>query len=141
MLKDKTPVEPADPPVGRASNLLTSFGYAFQGIAYTLRTQRNMKIHLALGLAAMLLALWLQITAGEWAALLVAIALVYTLEMANTVVEAIVDLASPQYHPLAKVAKDVAAGAVLVAAFFAVAVGAFLFLPRLVGIFLPLIVR
>jgi diacylglycerol kinase len=133
MLKDKTPMppaEPADPPVGRASNLLTSFGYAFQGIAYTLRTQRNMKIHLGLGLAAMLLALWLQITA------LVAIALVYTLEMINTVVEAIVDLASPQYHPLAKVAKDVAAGAVLVAAFFAVAVGAFLFLPRLVGIFL-----
>lgn len=122
-------------PVGRAATLFRSFGYAFEGIGYTLRTQRNMRIHLGLGLAAMLLALFLQITPGEWAALLVAMALIYCLEMLNTVVEAIVDMVSPEFHPLAKVAKDVAAGAVLVSAIFAIAVGAFLFLPRLVGLF------
>lgn len=123
------------PPVGRALTIWHSFGYAFAGIGYTLRTQRNMKIHLGLGLVAMLLALFLQISPGEWAALLVAMALIYCLEMLNTVVEAIVDMVSPDFHPLAKVAKDVAAGAVLVSAIFAVAVGAFLFLPRLVGLF------
>ncbi len=113
------------------AGFLSSFNYAFQGIYYTLRTQRNMRVHAGLGLLATLLGLWSGLTAVQWAVLLVIMALVFCLEMLNTVVEAVVDLASPQYHPLAKVAKDVAAGAVLVASFFAVGVGLFLFGPRL----------
>ena len=115
----------------RVPPFIRSFGYAFEGIYYTLRTQRNMRVHLGIGLTATALGLWLGISAVEWAVLLVMMALVFTLEMVNTVVEALVDLVTDRYHPLAKVAKDVAAGAVLVAAILAVGVGLFLFLPRL----------
>ena len=115
----------------RLHPFLRSFGYAFEGIYYTLRTQRNMRVHLGIGLVAAALGLWLGLSFTEWAVLLVMMALVYTLEMLNTVVESLVDLATDRYHPLAKVAKDVAAGAVLVAAIFAVGVGLVLFLPKL----------
>lgn len=124
------PNSPAKP-VWRGG-FIRGFGYAFEGIFYTLRTQRNMLVHLAIGLVAVGLGLWLGLTTPEWAALLATMALVYCLEMVNTVVEALVDLVTDrQYHPLAKVAKDVGAGAVLVAAIFALAVGLVLFLPRL----------
>lgn len=93
-----------------------------------------MRVHLGLGLAAAALALLLGLGPTEWAVLLVVMALVYCLEMLNTVVEAVVDLATEEYHDLAKVAKDVAAGAVLVSAIFAVGVGLFLFAPRLLKI-------
>jgi diacylglycerol kinase len=111
---------------------LRSFGYAFEGIYYTLRTQRNMRVHLGIGLVAVGLGLWLGLSLTEWAVLLVMMALVYCLEMLNTVVEALVDLVTDRYQPLAKVAKDVAAGVVLVAALFAVGIGLLLFGPRLV---------
>lgn len=129
-----------DKPLIPTNTFFRSFGFAFQGILYVIHTQRNMRVHFGLGVVAVLMALWLGLTAGEWAALLVAMALVYCLEMVNTVVEAVVDLVTDTYHPLAKVAKDVAAGAVLVATLFATAIGAFLFLPRLVLIILPLFV-
>ena len=139
-LREERPERPGPPeilptrPVWR-SGFWRGFGYAFEGIFYTLRTQRNMLVHLALGLAAVGLALWLGLSGPEWAGLLVMMALVYCLEMLNTVVEAVVDLVTDhRYHPLAKVAKDVAAGAVLVASLFAVLVGAILFLPRLLPI-------
>jgi diacylglycerol kinase len=115
----------------RLPPFIRSFGYAFEGIYYTLRTQRNMRVHAGIGLVAVVLGLWLGISVVEWAVLLVMMALVFTLEMMNTVVEALVDLMTDAYHPLAKIAKDVAAGAVLVAAILAVGVGLFLFLPRL----------
>ena len=114
---------------------LRSFVYAFEGIFYTLRTQRNMRVHFGIGLVAVGLALWLGLTPGEWAALLVMMALVFCLEMVNTVVESLVDLVTDRYHPLAKVAKDVAAGAVLVAAIFAALLGLVLFGPRLFHLF------
>lgn len=116
----------------RLHPFLRSFGYAFEGIFYTLRTQRNMRVHLGIGLVAAALGLWLGLSPAEWAVLLVMMALVFTLEMINTVVESVVDLAIDRFHPLAKIAKDVAAGAVLVAAIFAVGVGLVLFGPRLV---------
>ena len=119
---------------GRMHPFLRSFGYAFEGIYYTLRTQRNMRVHVGIGLVAAVLGLWLGLPLTEWAVLLVMMALVYTLEMINTVVESLVDLATAEYHSLAKVAKDVAAGAVLVAAVFAVGVGLLLFLPRLLQV-------
>lgn len=115
----------------RRGGLLASFRYAVDGIWWTLRTQRNMRIHVVLGAAATALAVAVGLTASEFAILALTITVVLTLEMLNTVVEAAVDLASPSYHPLARIAKDVAAGAVLIAAIGAVATGAALFLPHL----------
>jgi diacylglycerol kinase len=117
----------------RAARRAASFRYAWAGIAHAFRTQPNFRIQLSLGLAAVPLAAWLGLPARDWAVLIVTIVLVLALEMLNTVVEAVVDLASPEVHPLAKTAKDVAAGAVLVAAIGAVAVGILLFGPRLVS--------
>jgi diacylglycerol kinase (ATP) len=123
------------PPRSGGRNVLreerASFGYAFQGIGHAWSTQRHLRIHAVLATLAVLLALGLRISAAEWAVLCLTIATVLALELLNTVVEAVVDLTSPDYHPLARVAKDVAAGAVLIAAFGGVAVGAFLFLPRI----------
>jgi diacylglycerol kinase len=108
-----------------------SFGFAFAGLGHAWRTQRHLRIHVGIGLLALVFAAVLGLSPAEWAVLLLTIAAVLVLELVNTVIEAVVDLASPGYHPLAKVAKDVAAGAVLVAAIGSVAVGAVLFLPRL----------
>jgi diacylglycerol kinase (ATP) len=115
----------------RAATLLLSFRYAFAGIGYLLWTQRNAKIHTALGVAAVVLGFLLRIERGEWLALVLTIVLVLAAEGVNTAVEAAVDLASPAYHPLAKVAKDVAAGTVLLTAIGAVIVGIIIFLPHL----------
>lgn len=123
--------EAAKKSVSRVPPFIRSFGYAFEGIYYTLRTQRNMRVHLGIGICAAALGIWLDISAVEWAVLLVMMALVFALEMVNTVIEALVDLVTDRYHLQAKIAKDVAAGAVLVAAILAVGVGLFLFLPRL----------
>jgi diacylglycerol kinase len=95
------------------------------------RTQRNARIHLVVGAFAAGLAAWLQISRGEWAILVLTIAAVIILEGLNTAIEAAVDLAQPDPHPLAKVAKDVAAGMVLVAAIASVAVGLLILGPPL----------
>ena len=117
--------------MGRAGSLGRSFRYAFAGISYCLRTQRNFRIHtLAAGLVAVLGGL-LGLAWTEWAILALTVTMVLAAEMVNTVVEAAVDLASPDYHPLAKVAKDVAAGAVLLTALGAVTVGICIFVPHL----------
>lgn len=116
---------------GRAASLLASFRYAFRGIGHLIGTQRNAKIHVALGACATALGLGLGIERGEWLALIIIMALVLAAEGVNTAVEATVDLASPGFHPLARVAKDVAAGTVLLTAIAALAVGALIFLPRL----------
>ena len=130
---------PARPGVWTPSGSLwraerTSFGYAFQGLGHAWRTQRHLRVHVALGLLAAAAGMLLTISAAEWAALLTVITLVIALELLNTVVEAAVDLASPEFHPKAKIAKDVAAGAVLVSAFGAILVGAAIFVPRLVAL-------
>jgi diacylglycerol kinase len=113
--------------------LLRSFGYAFAGIAYIVRTQRNARIELAIGVGAVLLALWLGLTPLEWAVLAITIALVLALEWVNTSLELAVSLASPERHPSAKAAKDVAAACVLLGAITSVVVGLLLFAPRLVS--------
>jgi len=113
--------------------LLRSFGYAFEGVAYILRTQRNARIEIALGIVAVALAAWLGISAVEWAVLVVTIALVMALEWINTSLELAVSLASPDRHPSAKAAKDVAAACVLLGAVTSVVVGLVLFVPRLVA--------
>ena len=118
----------------RAHTLIVSFRYAFAGIRYLLWTQRNAKIHCAIGVLAVALGLLLRIGQAEWLALVLVIALVLLTEGFNTAIEAAVDVASPDYHPLAKIAKDVSAGTVLLAAIAAVVVGLIIFLPRLLAV-------
>lgn len=113
------------------NTLLRSFGFAFQGIFYVIRTQRNMQIHLGAGLIVIAFGLFFWVSPAEWAALLTMMALIYCLEMLNTVIESLVDMITGEYHPLAKVAKDVGAGAVLMAAIFAVGVALVIFAPRI----------
>lgn len=103
--------------------LIGSFRFAFAGIAYLFRTQRNARIELAIGVVACGFAAWLRISRAEWGVLILTIAFVIILEGINTALEAAVDLASPNRHPLAKTAKDVAAGTVLIAAIASVGVG------------------
>jgi diacylglycerol kinase len=118
---------PAIPPAG----FWRSFSYAGRGVWHVVRTQRNMRVHLAAAAAVIVLALILRVGALDWACLLAVIGLVLTAEALNTVVEAIVDLCTDEFHPLAKIAKDVAAGAVLISSVAAAGVGIAVFLPRL----------
>lgn len=112
---------------------IRTFKNAFEGIIHCLVTQRNMKVHVAAALAALALALYFGLSAAEWGLLILTIAAVLGAELFNTAVEAMVDLASPQVHHLAKIAKDTAAGAVLVMALASLAVGYLLFFHRLFG--------
>ena len=120
---------------------LRGFVYAGRGLWYVIRTQRNMRVHLALGAAALLLGAVLRISPVEFAVVVVAIMGVTVTEVVNTVVEAIVDLATQEYHALARTAKDAAAGAVLLAAILSVLVGLFVFVPHLWPLLLHLIGR
>ena len=110
---------------------LLSFVYAFQGWWHVLRTQPNAWIHAAVSIVVFALAFWLHLTRIEWAILLLATMLVWMAEFANTALEAVVDMAMPDYHPLAKTAKDVAAAAVLVGALGAVIIGLLIMGPPL----------
>jgi undecaprenol kinase len=105
------------------------FGYAFEGLAATLRTQRNMKFHAFAAVAAILVSCYARLQAGQWLWVLLSIALVWSAELMNTAVEHAVDLASPERSELAKLAKDAAAASVLVAAAFALAVAAIVLFP------------
>lgn len=109
---------------------LRSFTFAFQGIAYVLRTQRNARVHALAACAVIAAGVYFRVTAVEWAVLCLTIGMVFSAEMVNTVTELAVDLLTQRQHPLAKVAKDVGAGAVLVAAIAAMGVGLAIFGPR-----------
>lgn len=109
---------------------LRSARFAVAGIRHGWATQRNFRIEVVLGAVAILTALWLR---APLAPVLLACGLVLGLELMNTALEALVDLVSPEPHPLARVAKDAAAGAVLLACAFAVLVGAAVLLPPLLG--------
>ena len=115
-------------------SLLKSFANAGNGVAYTVRTQRNARIHLAATVVVVALSLGFGITALEWTAILLAIGLVWTAELLNTAIESVVDLVSPDEHELARISKDVASGGVLIAAIVALAVGMIVFSPRLWGL-------
>jgi diacylglycerol kinase len=110
------------------------FADAWNGLRLLVRTQPNARVHLAATIAAWLLAAFLRLSFGEWAALVTVTALVWVAEALNSAVEMIVDLVSPERQPLAGWAKDVAAGAVLLAAIAAMIVGMILFLPKLVAL-------
>lgn len=113
------------------SRLLTSFRYAFAGVWHVLRTQRNARIHISIALVVVILGLWLGLSYTQWAIIVLTIGLVLAAEAFNTVAEAAVDLATAEYHPLAKIAKDAAAGAVLMVAIAAVIVGILILGPPL----------
>ncbi|WP_240695663.1 diacylglycerol kinase family protein [Candidatus Chloroploca sp. Khr17] len=130
--------EQSMPPRGNAyrlSRLIASFKYAFQGLGYLVRTQRNAQIHCFAALVATLLGALLRIERWEWLILVLTMTLVLAAEGVNTAVEATVDLATTSYHPLAKIAKDVAAGTVLLCAGGSIVVGCLIFLPRLIAWF------
>ncbi|GIQ65343.1 diacylglycerol kinase [Paenibacillus cisolokensis] len=110
---------------------LRSFRFAVSGVAYTVRTQRNMRIHLAFAVAVIVAATALGVSALEGAVLALAAASVMALELVNTAVERTIDRIGPDPHPLAKTAKDAAAGAVLVAAAGAALAGLFILGPPL----------
>jgi diacylglycerol kinase (ATP) len=110
---------------------LRSFLYAFRGIEELVRTQRNARVHLLAVAVVVVAGLLLGLDRPEWLAVTVICTLVLALEGVNTAIEAVVDLASPQYHDLARRAKDVAAGAVLIAALGALIIAALIVLPRL----------
>ncbi|MBD2244007.1 diacylglycerol kinase family protein [Nostoc sp. FACHB-888] len=116
-----------------ASNLFVSFKYAWAGISYSFQTQRNFRIHVSVCAMAIALSVFLHLQAVEIAVIGVTSGLVLALELLNTAIESLVDLTVKQtYHDLAKIAKDCAAGAVLVSALVAVLVAGTLMLPPLV---------
>lgn len=116
-----------------ATNLWVSFRYAWSGITYSFQTQRNFRIHVVVGLCTLGLCLWLGLSATTLAIVTLTIGGILALELLNTAVEAMVDLCVGQtYHDLAKIAKDCAAGAVLLAAIAAVGVACALILPALI---------
>jgi diacylglycerol kinase len=102
---------------------ILAFGHAFRGWGYVLKTQHNAWIHSLFATAVILVGLWLGLKPVDWAIIVLTIAMVFTAEFINTAIEAVVDLASPVHHPLAKVGKDVGAGAVLVAALAGIVIG------------------
>lgn len=100
-----------------------SFRHAFRGWHYVLRTQKNAWIHNAVAAVAFVLGLWLHLPPRDWAVIILTTAVVFAAEFMNTAIETVVDLASPDTHPLAKIGKDVGAAAVLVAALAAILIG------------------
>lgn len=115
------------------SNLKRSFGFALFGLAYAVRTQRNMRIHLVTAVLVSALGIYLGLDWTQWAVLGLTIGFVLVAELFNTVAEAALDAATPHYHPLVKIAKDVAAAAVLLTAIISVLVGLFVLGPPLLA--------
>jgi diacylglycerol kinase (ATP) len=110
---------------------IAAFGHAFRGWWYVLKTQHNAWIHSLFATTVILVGLWVGLTPLDWAVIVLTIAMVFTAEFINTAIEAVVDLASPVHHPLAKVGKDVGAGAVLVSALAGVVIGLLIIGPPL----------
>jgi len=110
---------------------ILSFGHAFRGWWHVIRTQQNAWIHSIVTIAVVVVGFWLGLPPRDWAVLLLTIAMVWAAEFFNTAIEAVVDLASPLRHPLAKVGKDVGAAAVLIAALAAIGVGLLILGPPL----------
>lgn len=115
----------------RAENLAQSFRFAFQGLWYALNTQRNMRLHLLSAATVLALGWVLRLPRREFIVVLAVIMVVMVAEMLNTAIEATVDLSCQEIHPLAQIAKDVAAGAVLLGAMGAAALGLWVFFPEL----------
>jgi diacylglycerol kinase (ATP) len=112
-----------------------SFGYAFRGLRYLLATQHNARMHLVATILVIAAAFYFGLAAAEWILLLIVVGMVWAAEAINTALELLIDLVSPQKHPLAGRAKDVAAAAVLITAIIAALVGVILFAPHVINRF------
>lgn len=110
--------------------LYKSFGFAFEGIFAVIRRERNMQIHCCMMTLVIIAGLFFGISRTEWCVCFVLFGLVMSLELVNTAVESVVDLVTQERRPLAKLAKDAAAGAVLIASIMAAAAGLIIFLPK-----------
>lgn len=129
--EDAQPPLPQNAQKSEWAKFVAGFGYAFQGLFYALRTQRNARVHLTMAVLVAIVGIILRISTLEFAVIFIVIAGVFIAEMFNTVVELCIDLSTPEYHPQAKIAKDVAAGAVLVSALLAILVGLLILGPPL----------
>lgn len=119
----------------KSKNVFHSFKYAFSGLKYGFINTRNLHIDFIFIIAVIVCGFLFKIHFVEWAILLGCIALVVSLELMNTAIEEVVNLASPDIHPLAKVSKDVAAGAVLFAAIMSAIIGFVIFMPKFIDLF------
>lgn len=115
-------------------NIFSSFGYAIEGIKNSLKYNVNLRIHFMLAFFAILLSLFLKITEEEFILVIISIILVLTTEMINTVVEEVINLVTADYKKQAEIAKDVAAGMVLVTALGSIIIGCIIFLPKISAI-------
>jgi diacylglycerol kinase len=112
--------------------LIRSFGYAWAGLKSCFQSEANFRIHSVLAIVALLFSIVLNISTMEWIAVCFCIAFVITMEMLNTAIEKLCDVVHKEVHPGIKKVKDIAAGAVLVAAFFSLITGAVIFLPKII---------
>jgi diacylglycerol kinase len=119
----------------RMSDRIKSIGFAMEGIGTFLKTQHNAWIHMAAAMIVIAAGFLLKVNGSEWCWLIVSISMVLISEMFNTAIEFLTDLASPEIHPKAKMVKDVAAGAVLIASIAAVVIGSIIFLPKILLLF------
>ena len=114
------------------SKRLRSFTYAFSGLKYAIRSQHNFRIHLGVGFIVVICGFVARLNSNEWCILMLTIGLIISMEAMNTAIEKLVDFVSPDYQKQAGVVKDVAAGAVLIAAITSVIIGVILFLPKII---------
>lgn len=128
-LKDEMIKKPKKEAEQFVKGRIGSFAAAYQGLIYVFKTQKNAWIHLAATIGVIAVSTFLQLSRVEWVAILLVIGLVWMAEFLNTSLEAIVDLASPEIHPLAKIGKDVGAASVLIAAFISILIGALILIP------------
>ncbi len=112
--------------------VVRSFKYAFAGLKYALVRENNVRFHALASICAVVLSIFFHISTNEWGAIIIAIGMVWAAELFNTAIEKLCDLVWEARHPTIKIVKDVAAAAVLMAAFTALAVGILIFLPKLI---------
>lgn len=115
--------------------LSKTFSYAFSGIIHGLQEEKNFRIHTGAAILAMCFSFILQISWMEWLFVILSIFGVFTLELVNSAIERVVDLTTSEYHPLAKQAKDLAAGAVLVYSIMSVIIACIIFIPKFAHLF------
>jgi len=117
------------------NKFIRGFGFAFKGLGHAVKTQLNFRVHLVLAVIAIALSWYLQLSSSEWLWVIFSIGLVLLTELINTAIELLVDLVSPGFNEKAGKVKDIAAAAVLVTAFTALAIGIIIFLPKLLQLF------
>lgn len=117
------------------AKFINSFKYPIKGLRYAYRNEQNLAVDVGVALIVIIAGFLFRINVTEWAILILTVGLVISCELLNTAIEAVVDLVTEEYHPLAKVAKDTAAAAVFVFAIISVVIGLIIFLPKIIALF------